>query len=194
MDLLISICLGLGLAASCGFRIFVPMLGLSIAAMSGHLHLASGFEWIGTTPALVCFSVATVLEIAAFYVPWIDNALDTIAIPAAVVAGSLLTASVVTEMSPLLKWSVAIIAGGGLAGMIQAGTALIRGTSTASTGGSGNFVVATVELIGALLGTLLAILLPVLSLIAVCAIVFYILLRFLNRPPKPITMHSKAGS
>ena len=102
MEHIVPLCLGLGLAASCGFRIFVPMLGLSIAAMTGHLHLASGFEWVGTLPALVCFSVATVVEIIAFYVPWVDNALDTIAIPAAVIAGTILTAAVVTEMSPLM--------------------------------------------------------------------------------------------
>lgn len=193
MEHLVPLCLGLGLAASCGFRIFVPMLGLSIAAMTGYLELASGFEWIGTVPAVVCFSVATVLEIAAFYVPWVDNALDTIAVPAAVVAGSLLTASVVTEMSPLMKWTVAIIAGGGLAGLIQSGTTLIRGTSTATTGGSGNFVVATLELIGALVGTVLAIVMPILATAVVVVIAGYVLVRIFNRPGKAIQAPSKAA-
>lgn len=193
MEHIIPLCLGLGLAASCGFRIFVPMLGLSIAVMTGHLHLASGFEWIGTVPALVCFSVATVVEVAAFYVPWIDNALDTIAIPAAIVAGTILTASVVTDMSPLMKWSLAIVAGGGLAGLIQAGTALLRGTSTATTGGSGNFVVATLELGGSLLGTLLAILAPLFAAGLALAAVAYVILRLVNRSPKPLAADSKAG-
>jgi len=194
MEHIVPLCLGLGLAASCGFRIFVPMLGLSIAAMTGHLHLASGFEWVGTVPALVCFSVATVVEIIAFYVPWVDNALDTIAIPAAVIAGTILTASVVTEMSPLMKWSLAIVAGGGLAGLIQSGTALIRGTSTASTGGTGNFVVATVELFGALLGTLLSLLVPIFAAVTVIAVMGYIVVRYINRPTRPIAVHSKAGA
>lgn len=193
MEHLVPLCLGLGLAASCGFRIFVPMLGLSIAALTGHLELASGFEWIGTTPALVCFSVATIAEIAAFYVPWVDNALDTIAVPASVVAGSLLTASVVSEMSPLMKWTVAIIAGGGLAGLIQSGTMLIRGGSTVSTGGSGNFIVATLELIGALIGTVLAILTPILATIFVVILAGYVLFRFLNRPAKSLVEPSKAA-
>lgn len=193
MEHFVPLCLGLGLAASCGFRIFVPMLGASIAAMTGYLELASGFEWIGTMPALVCFSVATVAEIVAFYVPWVDNALDTIAVPASVVAGSLLTASVVTEMSPLMKWTVAIIAGGGLAGLIQSGTMLIRGTSTATTGGSGNFVVATLELIGALVGTVLAIVMPILATIVVIVLAGYVLLRFANRAPKSAAAPSKAA-
>src|SRR6185503_12680871 len=119
METVLSICVGIGLSAACGFRIFVPLLALSIAALSGHVHLSSGFAWIGTTPALIALSVATALEIAAYYVPWLDHALDTIATPAAVIAGTMTTAALVTDVSPFLKWTLAIIAGGGAAGLVQ---------------------------------------------------------------------------
>lgn len=181
MEWLLSVCLGLGLSAACGFRIFVPMLGMCIAAQAGHLHLSSGFEWIGSPAALVCFSVATVLEIIAYYVPWLDNLLDTIATPAAVVAGTILTASVVTDMSPLMQWSVALIAGGGAAGVVQTGTVLLRGASTATTGGAANFMVSTVEAVGAAGTTLLAIILPVLAALGVLALVGYVLYWMTNR-------------
>jgi hypothetical protein len=181
MEWLFSICLGLGLSAACGFRIFVPMLGMSIAAQAGHLELSSGFEWIGTPAALICFSVATVLEIIAYYVPWLDNALDTIATPAAVVAGTILMASVVSDMSPLMQWSVALIAGGGAAGVVQTGTVLLRGASTATTGGTANFMVSTVEAVGATGTTLLAIVLPVLAALGVLALVGYVLYWMTNR-------------
>src|SRR6266404_3033095 len=105
METLLSICVGVGLSAACGFRVFVPLLVMSIAAASGHLTLAHGFEWIGSNPALVAFSVATVVEIAAYYIPWVDNLLDAIATPAAVIAGTLVTASMVTGTSPFLKWT-----------------------------------------------------------------------------------------
>ena len=127
MELALSICLGLGLSAACGFRVFVPLLGVSTAALAGHLHLAYGFEWLGTWPAFACFLTATILEIVAYYVPWLDNLLDSVATPAAVVAGTIATASVITDMSPLLQWSLAIIAGGGTAGVIQSATVLVRG-------------------------------------------------------------------
>src|SRR5687768_15254162 len=120
MDLLLSACLGIGLAAACGFRIFVPLLVMSIAANSGHLGLAGGFEWIGTRPALIAFAVATLLEVLAYYVPWLDHLLDTAAVPIAIVAGVVVTASVVTDVSPLLRWSLAVIAGGGAAATTQA--------------------------------------------------------------------------
>src|SRR5688572_3976892 len=163
METLFTICLGIGLSAACGFRVFVPLLTMSIASLTGHLTLATGFDWIGTYPALIVFSVATALEIAGYYVPWIDNLLDSVATPAAVVAGTLITAAVVTDMSPLMKWSLALIAGGGMAGIIQATTVALRGTSSATTAGTGNWVVASGELMAAVGTSLLALVLPILA-------------------------------
>jgi hypothetical protein len=146
MEIFLSICLGLGLAAACGFRVFVPLLAISIAANSGHLTLAPAFQWIGTTPALIAFSVATALEIAGYYIPWVDHFLDTVATPAAVVAGTIVTAAMLTNVSPFLQWTLAVIAGGGLAAMVQSGTVLTRALSTTSSGGLANPVVASAEL------------------------------------------------
>src|SRR5437868_2946043 len=122
MENVLAICMGLGLAAACGFRVFVPLLVMSIAVHSGHLHVASSFDWIGSNPALITFSLATALEIGAYYVPWLDNFLDTVATPAAIIAGTVVTASMVTDVSPYLRWTLAAIAGGGLAGAVQGTT------------------------------------------------------------------------
>ncbi|PYQ56518.1 MAG: DUF4126 domain-containing protein, partial [Acidobacteria bacterium] len=80
METVLSILIGLGLAAACGFRVFVPLLIMSLASRAGvgHLALGPGFAWIGSTPALLSFAVATVLEIAGYYIPWVDNLLDTV--------------------------------------------------------------------------------------------------------------------
>jgi len=144
METVLCICIGIGLSAACGFRVFVPLLVMSIASLSGHLTLAPGFDWIGSYPALVTFSVATCLEIGGYYIPWVDHLLDTIATPAAIVAGTVITASMVSDMSPLLKWTLAAIAGGGAAGVVQGTTVLARGASTALTGGLGNPIFATI--------------------------------------------------
>ena len=162
MDVALSICLGIGLSAACGFRVFVPLLVMSIAALSGNLHLAHGFEWIGTYPALIAFAVATGLEIAGYYIPWLDHLLDTLASPAAVVAGTIITASLVTHMSPLMRWSLALIAGGGAAGVVQATTVAARGASLMTTGGLANPIVATLELAGSAVTSVLALFVPVL--------------------------------
>ncbi|MFT4590241.1 MAG: hypothetical protein ACI9VS_003872 [Candidatus Binatia bacterium] len=163
IETLLTVCLGIGLSAACGFRIFVPMLVLSIATRSGHVELATGFDWIGSTPALITFSVATVLEIGAYYIPWLDNLLDSIASPIAVVAGTVVTASVLTDVSPLMQWTMAIIAGGGAAAAVQATTVVTRGASSAGTGGLGNPVVATAELGGSLFMSVLSVFLPLLA-------------------------------
>jgi hypothetical protein len=167
MELALSVCLGLGLAAACGFRVFVPLLGVSVAALAGHVKLADEMTWIGTWPALTCFITATALEIGAYYVPWVDNLLDSISTPAAVVAGTLAVGSVVTEMSPLMRWTLALIAGGGTAGLIQTATVALRGTSSVATVGTANWLVATFELVASIGGTLVSLLLPSLAAIVV---------------------------
>ena len=136
------------------------MLVMSIAANSGHLQLASSFAWIGSPAALIAFGLATALEVTGYYVPWLDHFLDSIATPTAIIAGTIITASMVTGVSPFLKWTLAIIAGGGIAGTVQATTVLARGISLASTGGLGNPLVATLELGGSIITSLAAVIAP----------------------------------
>ncbi len=164
MESVLSIALGLGLAAACGFRVFVPLLVISAASHGGHLGIAERFEWIGSTPVLITLIVATVLEIAAYYIPWVDNLLDTIASPAAVVAGVVASASVITNMDPYLKWTLAVIAGGGLAGAVQIVTTGTRGASTVTTAGLGNPLVSTMETGGSLMVSVLSIIAPLLAI------------------------------
>ena len=187
MELLLSICVGLGLSAACGFRIFVPLLVTSIAAHAGHLNLASNFQWIGSTEALTAFSLATALEVGAYYIPWLDNFLDTVATPAAVVAGTIVTASMVTDVSPFLKWSLAVVAGGGVAGAVQATTVLARGLSLTGTGGLANPLIATAELGGSILTAIAAVVAPFLALGLVALVVgiagYKLLLRRSEKPP-----------
>lgn len=167
MDALLSASLGLGLAAACGFRVFVPLLVLNLAARSGYVVLDGSFEWISSTPALITLAVATALEIAAYYVPWLDNLLDSVSTPAAVVAGIVVTASVVTGIDPYLKWSLAVIAGGGVAGVVQAMTVGTRGASSMTTAGFGNPLVTTAEIGGSALLSGMAIVLPLLTALVV---------------------------
>lgn len=167
METILSICLGLGLAAACGFRVFVPLLVLSIAAHGGHVTLAPSFQWIATDAAMISFGAATALEIAGYYIPWVDNFLDTVATPAAVVAGTIVTASMMTNMSPLMQWSLALIAGGGLAGLVQSGTVAARAVSTSTSAGLANPLVATAELGFSGVLSLLSVLVPVAAVLLV---------------------------
>jgi hypothetical protein len=160
METFFSLLIGVGLSAACGFRVFVPLLLLGVASRTGHLTVGGGFEWVSSDAAIFAFAVATAVEVAAYYVPWLDHALDTLAAPAAILAGTLATASLVADVSPFLKWSLAIIAGGGAAGLVKGATMVTRGASTVSTGGLANPVLATAELGGSFTLALVAILIP----------------------------------
>ena len=181
LEILLTILMGIGLSAASGFRIFIPFLVISIASITGNLTPADSFGWIGTYPALITFSIATIIEIAAYYIPWVDNILDTIASPAAVIAGMILMAAVVSGMSPLLKWSLAIIAGGGIAGTIQVLTGVARVTSSLTTGGLGNSAVSSVESGSSLTLSALAIFAPVIAGIVVTALVVWAIKFLINR-------------
>jgi uncharacterized protein DUF4126 len=184
METLVAILVGICLSASCGFRVFVPLLVASAASLAEYLPLSNGFEWIATWPALAAFAVASIVEIAAYYVPWLDNALDTIASPVGVIAGVLLFAASVTELDPFWHWALAILGGGGSAGVVQGATVVARAASTATTGGLANFVVNTIETIAGAVFSVLAIVIPIVALVLllpVVAVMYYIGRRVFQR-------------
>jgi Domain of unknown function (DUF4126) len=160
-DVPLSIVLGIALAAATGFRVFLPMLIVSGAAYNGHLHLDDSFAWLGTPSALTMLGVAALAEVLAYYVPFVDNALDALATPAAFIAGTIVSAAVMTDVPPMVKWTAAVVAGGGVAGLTQGVTGILRAHSTVLTGGLGNSVIATAELGGAVLIPFLALAAPV---------------------------------
>src|ERR1700722_2124635 len=179
-DLALSIVLGVALAAATGFRVFLPMLIVSGAAYTGHLHLDDSFAWLGSPSGLVMLSVAAVAEGLAYYIPGVDDLRDTGATPAAFVAGSIVSAAVMIDAPPMLKWTAAVIAGGGVAGLTQGLTGILRAHSTVLTGGLGNSVIATAELGGAILIPFLALAAPV-AAIALVVLFLLVAIRLLRR-------------
>ncbi len=190
IETLLSLCIGVGLSAACGFRVFVPLLVMSIASLMGWFEPMKGFEWLAIPSVCVGLAVATVCEIGAYYIPWVDNALDTIATPAAMVAGTLTTMAVSSgEMSQFASWAAAIIVGGGTATAVQMGTVAVRGLSTATTGGIANPVVSTGEWIGAIVVSILSLIVPVLVVI-VGILLVVIAIRWIKRKRQESTNHS----
>ena len=179
-DLALSIALGVVLAAATGFRVFLPMLIVSAAAYTGHLSLDNSFAWLGTPFALTMLGAAALVEVLAYYVPGVDNLLDTVATPASLIAGTIVSAAVMTDLPPMVKWMAAVIAGGGAAGLTQALTAMLRAKSTVLTGGFGNPVIATGELGGSVVLSLLALAAP-LAALAVVILLMWFALRLIRR-------------
>ncbi len=169
----ISVALGIGLAAATGFRVFLPLLIAALAARFGHLPLNDAFGWLATAPALFTLGSAAVLETLAYYIPGVDHALDVIASPAAVAAGIVASASVMTDVPPAVMWPVAIIAGGGIAGLTKGSTAVVRAKSAALTGGLANPLISTVETVGATGIALLAVVVPLICVVLVGVLLYW---------------------
>jgi hypothetical protein len=176
---ILSAFIGIGLAAATGFRVFLPMFFVSLASYFHWIPMSDEFQWLAGLPTLITTGIATVAEILAYYIPFIDHLLDTISIPLATVAGSLLFASQFAELGTFPQWALALIAGGGTAATISSGFAGIRAASTATTGGLGNSVVGTTETAGAGIMAILAMVMPVIA--AIFAIVLLILVMVYGR-------------
>ncbi len=174
MEIMMAFLIGIGLSAAAGFRLFVPFLVISVAANSGNLTLSPGFEWIATDTAVISFGLASMLEIGAYYIPLLDNLLDSASVPASFIAGSVLMASVVSDLSPLLQWSLAVIAGGGVAVSVQSLTALTRLSSTTLTAGLGNPLFSTAEAAGSTLLSVFSVFVPLLAFIFVISLLYII--------------------
>lgn len=181
MEIFLSLCLGVGLAASSGFRVFVPLLLSALAVHFGVVSVDNGFEWMGTWTAIGILTTATLLEIGGYYIPWVDNLLDTIATPAAVAAGTILTTSFVKIDDPILQWGLGLIMGGGTAGFIQAGTSMVRLASTKLSGGIANPVVSTVENVASVGFSLVSFWLPLMAFAVVVVFLVWLTRKLLTR-------------
>lgn len=185
-ETILSIFLGIGLSASAGFRVFLPLFALSLASYFDVWELNASWSWIGSTTAIITLGIATLVEIAAYYIPFVDNLLDTVAVPLATLAGTAMMVSTVADLSPTITWVLAIIAGGGTAAAVKSSASATRLGSTVSTAGFGNPVVSTIETGSSIFMSIISIFLPILAIILVFFI-FYMVFKLYKKlkPNKP---------
>lgn len=182
-EIITALALGIGLAAATGFRIFLPLLIAGIASRLGFLPLNEGFQWIASNAALGSFGVATVVEIIAYYIPFVDNLLDHISTPAAIAAGTVISASILPVDSELVKWITGLIIGGGTAAVIQGGTSALRLGSSGATAGTGNFLVATGENVAAAVTPVITLVIPIIVALMILG-TFFVVFKLLIRRKK----------
>ena len=187
----LALCVGVSLSAACGFRVFGPLLVMALGVRFGGIDIDENLAWVGSDAAICCLGAATLAEIIAYYIPVIDNALDTIAVPAALVAGAIVTGGMLGDLPDWLQWSAGIIAGAGTAGTVQLGTTAVRATSTSATAGTGNPVVSTMENIFSTIGSVLAVLAPLLAVVG--AVIFIFLFIFCLRKIRQFIINRRAA-
>jgi hypothetical protein len=179
-ETIISILIGIGLAASVGFRIFVPLFTLSLASYFNIITLNESWEWVGSSLSLIIFGIATVVEILAYLIPWVDNLLDTIAVPLAAVAGTVIMVATVSDIDPTITWALAIIAGGGTSIAIKGSTSTTRLASTATTAGIANPVISVIETGTSIVMSIMSIFIPILAVVCV-VIILWLLFKVFKR-------------
>lgn len=191
-EVIIAIIAGIALSACCGFRIFIPLLIATFGVRFGFIPS----EWINEASVhlirndvfTAAITVATVIEIAAYKIPFIDNFLDTIAAPLAVIAATLLSSSFFTfAEDSYMRFILGAITGGLGAGIIQASTSAVRATSSQWTAGLGNPIFALIETITAFIGSLVAVLFPILGILLIllmCWGSLWLLKRFFRTKPR----------
>ncbi len=177
IETLVEVLLGVSLSVAAGFRVFVPLLVLSGASVLAHLNLPTDFDWLETPQALAVFAVASGLEIMGYYIPWLDHLLDLISTPAAVIVGTVVAASLTPDLNPIAQWTLAIVAGGGSAGLTKGVMNLLRLTSTAASGGLTNPILATIELGVAVTLSVLAVTLPLVAGVVVLVLLVFAIQR-----------------
>jgi len=183
MELLTNIALGIALSACCGFRVFIPLLAGALAGHFQFFSLPADMQWLASWPAIICFGTAAIAEIAAYYIPFIDNLLDTIAAPLSVAAGTVLATSFLplTDLDPLLRWGTGLLAGGSSAGVIHIGAGLLRLFSSKATVGTGNAIVSTTENAAAISGSILSFIIPVIVAVVLLFLIVWIVVKLTRR-------------
>lgn len=167
IQLFLCVCVGVSLSAACGFRVFIPMLIVSIGVRFFGIHVNEGLQWVGSWTALVVLSTAAICEVFTYYIPWLDNLLDLINTPLALIAGTILMSGMLPELNPCLKWCMAGVVGGGAAGVTKATTTVLRSVSSVTTGGLGNNVVSTVENACSTVFSIFAFVIPIIAFVVV---------------------------
>jgi hypothetical protein len=164
---------GIGIAAACGLRAFLPLLALGIASRLGLIELEPHARWLAEPAALLGLGTATVLEIVGDKVPVVDHALDvagTFVRPLAAWFGAY--ALFIHWPTPWGQVAALLLGTGALA--VQVAKAKLRLGSTVMTLGHVNPLISIAEDGTALLLVVIALLVPVIVL-AVLAIIVAVL-------------------
>lgn len=181
VDLLLALATGVGLAAACGLRAFLPLLAVGLAAHFGLLPLRPELAWLSQPAALWALGTASALELIGDKVPVLDHALDTLGTflrPAAAWIGSY--AILQGWGAPWAQLFALAMGAGALA--VHGAKASTRVGSSALTLGAANPVLSVLEDVFSFTLVLLAVLVPLLAL-AVVALFVVVAARLFRRRP-----------
>lgn len=173
--------MGIGLAAVSGLRAFLPLFVVGAAGRMDWVPLSESFGWLQSTPALIVFGAAVLIELSADKFPIVDHALDAVQSLVKPLAGAFVMATVVADWAPLYVTVLSIVVGGSTAGVVHLAKAKLRLLSTVTTAGIGNPLLSASEDSVALVGSVGSILAPPLLLLGLLLLATGALIYLLTR-------------
>lgn len=166
-----QLAMGFGLAATVGLRAFLPLFAAGMLARFGYVDLGKSFEWMSSVPALVVFGSAVIFEVLADKIPVLDHALHAVESFVKPVAGTLVAASLFTNLDPVFAVTLGLIGGGTIAGAVHVAKGTTRLASTAVTGGLGTPFLSLFDDVLAIGGIVLAVLAPIIAALIVLVLI-----------------------
>lgn len=173
-----------GLAGSAGLNAYIPLLLVALAArfpFSDPLfNLSEPYNVLGSWWAIGIIGVLLLIEMTVDKIPAVDTVNDVIQTFVRPAAGAILfaaNANIVTDINPIL----ALMAGLLIAGGVHTVKGVARPVVTATTAGTGNWLVSFLEDIVAFFTSILAIFIPVLGVLLLLLLLFFGLRLYLRR-------------
>jgi hypothetical protein len=172
---------GTGLAASSGLNAYIPLLTLGLLSRyTDTVTLPAGWQWLDGGWALVILGVLLSVEMVADKVPIVDSINDVVQTVVRPTAGGLAFGATATSDSVTVSDPGSFFSGGAwvpvavgvvLALVVHASKATARPAVNAASGGFAAPVVSTLEDAAALGMSLLALLAPILVVVALAALI-----------------------
>jgi hypothetical protein len=103
---------GCGVVDDSGLARWLPLLATGLLARFDVVTVGEHFAFLSSTPSLVLFCIATILEVTTDKVPALDHALDVFSTLLRPVAGTVLSAAVMWQVNdPLIALGLGLVVG-----------------------------------------------------------------------------------
>lgn len=172
-----------GLSTSAGLNAYIPLLMVALAgrfpADDPLVTLNPPYDTLTSWWVIGFIGLMLIIEMTVDKIPAADTVNDIIQTLIRPTAGAVLfaaNAQVITDLHPV----IAVIAGILLAGTVHTAKGVIRPAVTASTAGTGNWLVSIIEDVIAFFVSLFSILIPILAIIILGILAFFVF-RFARR-------------
>jgi hypothetical protein len=172
MEMLFAVGIGIGLSSIAGVRAFLPLVLVGLFARLGLFAMPAPFGFLDDWLVIGVLAVLALLESGLDKIPTLDPVLDYVLTPLRIVSGAILFAVALQEgidVGTIPELAV----GGVIAGLVSVLKIILRPAANVASAGVSVSFLSLVEDAVALLGGLIALLVPLVPLVLVLFLLFF---------------------